>query len=265
MQLKIQRSQRASGVVTKSVMFCINARAFYTPQEQANIQKYRLGNQLIYSSQAAQKHAAEASDRAVTARAFGSAATGSVGDSMSGAGSLLAHGAGLAAKSMFHSVAARLALNITIASLERGQQIECKDLDEVLDAESALYTACENLKGYLETAATFDGREVVIDFSKEEPETVSAPIALASPSTAPPAATISAAPLETPPAQDGASTLAPETNAAPAASPAYAYTPAQGNPWQPALDWWTSLTPEQRKWLMIAGGVVLLVILYKIF
>jgi hypothetical protein len=33
-------------------------------------------------------------------------------------------------------------------------------------------TACQNLRGYLDTAATFDGREVLLDFSSDEPAVV---------------------------------------------------------------------------------------------
>ncbi len=45
----------------------------------------------------------------------------------------------------------------------RGQQIEGKDLGEIMTAEEALMTACENIKGYLAVAATFDGKEYVLD------------------------------------------------------------------------------------------------------
>ena len=55
-------------------------------------------------------------------------------------------------------------LNITINELERGKHVECKDMDELIGAEDAVINACENLKGYLARAATFDGREILIDF-----------------------------------------------------------------------------------------------------
>jgi hypothetical protein len=35
----------------------------------------------------------------------------------------------------------------------------------LLGAEEAIMQACENLKGYLDTAATFDGREVLFDYA----------------------------------------------------------------------------------------------------
>ncbi|MEY9880424.1 hypothetical protein [Bradyrhizobium sp. USDA 329] len=57
-----------------------------------------------------------------------------------------------------------LSLRVTIETLMSGQHIECKDLDELLGAEAAILSACKNLKAYLETAQTFDGREEVVEF-----------------------------------------------------------------------------------------------------
>ena len=53
MQLKFQRSQRAGGVFGNTVIFCLDARADYSPPEAANIAKYRLGSQIVYNSEAA--------------------------------------------------------------------------------------------------------------------------------------------------------------------------------------------------------------------
>jgi len=57
-----------------------------------------------------------------------------------------------------------LSLRITIDGLRNGQHIECKELDELLGAEAAILNACKNLKAYLETVQTFDGREEVVEF-----------------------------------------------------------------------------------------------------
>ena len=57
-----------------------------------------------------------------------------------------------------------LSLRVTVDGLMGGQHIECKDLDELLGAEAAILDACKNLKAYLETALTFDGREEVVEF-----------------------------------------------------------------------------------------------------
>lgn len=142
MQLKLTRSQREAGTFTKSVVFCVDARAQFTPEEASNISKYKLGGQVIYNSEAAKQHL-DASHRQNDG-------------SFSG---------GL--KSLASVAFAAMKLNITINSLQNGQHIECKSLDEVLGAEEALLTACKNVKAYLDTAATFDGRETVIDLNEQ--------------------------------------------------------------------------------------------------
>ena len=150
MQLKLVRSQRESGVISKSVIFCLDARVQLTAEEQASINKYKLGGQVIYNSEASKRHL----------------------DAHQGA---LASGtAGGIAKSFVSLAMAALNLNITINGLQNGQHIECKSLDELLAAEAALMEACTNLRAFLDTAATFDGREVLIDFNGKEPALVSA-------------------------------------------------------------------------------------------
>ena len=237
MQLKIQRSQRQSGLVSKAVMFCVDARILLSAEEQDNVNRYRLGSQILYSSEAAKRHAEGAgAEHFTTASSW--------------------------ARGIYHAAAARMALNITVDSLQRGQHIECKDLNEVLDAEDALMESCQKLKVYLQTASTFDGREAVIDFTKDEPEAVSKPIPLAAPVA--PAPVVQPMPAES---NMGATISTPIPAAVESASPSlalpYRAQPVESNPLQPALDWWNGLTREQRKWIMIIGGIVVLFILYR--
>src|SRR5690242_18774553 len=56
MQLKIQRSQRMGGMTQSTVHFCLDVRAEYTSDERSNINRYRIGPQIIYNSQAAKRH-----------------------------------------------------------------------------------------------------------------------------------------------------------------------------------------------------------------
>ena len=142
MQLKVKRSQRTSGLMGKTVVFCADIRAEYTDEERANINKYALGGEVIYNSRAAAEHL-ERMQRQVDGSAKGL---------LKGLGSL---------------VLAKMNLNITIASLQQGQHIECKDLSELLECEEAVMNACKNLKGFLEAAATFDGREIVVDLDEQ--------------------------------------------------------------------------------------------------
>jgi hypothetical protein len=56
-----------------------------------------------------------------------------------------------------------LSLRVTVDSLIQGVHVECESMDELLEAEMAIRQAASNLKGYLETAVTFDGREELIE------------------------------------------------------------------------------------------------------
>lgn len=141
MQLKVKRSQRTSGLMGKTVLFCADIRAEYTPEERTNINKYSLGGEVIYNSRAAAEHL----DR------MGRQVDGSAKGLLKGLGSL---------------VLAKMNLNITIASLQQGHHIECKDLSELLECEDAICGACKNLKDFLAAAATFDGREIVVDLDE---------------------------------------------------------------------------------------------------
>jgi len=149
MQLKIQRSQRAS--ITNVIIFCLDIRADYSAEEQRNIQKYRLGSQGIYNSRAAQKHFAAAEGH------LDQTQTGTTGQRMGGL-----------VKGAFSMALAHMQLNVTVGSLGRGHHIECKDLEELLEAEDTLRTACKNLTRFLEVANTFDGSELVVSYDNGE-------------------------------------------------------------------------------------------------
>jgi len=144
MQLKLKRSQREGGLVTKAVIFCLDARIDLTREEQYNVNYYKLASQVIYNSDASKRHLERAN-----AENDGS---------MTGA-----------LKSLASTAMAAMKLNITINGLQNGQHIECKTMEELLGAEEAIMTACHTLKNYLDTAATFDGRETLIDFSTGVP------------------------------------------------------------------------------------------------
>ena len=132
-----------------TVIYCLNARAEFTPEEKHNLKRYKLHKLPIYNSERSKQMLARADAH----------------DDGSTRGAL---------KGLAYSVMHRMALNITVDGLERGQYIECKSMDELLGAEEACIEACRNLKGYLDVAATFDGRMVVIDFDSGEPEIVAA-------------------------------------------------------------------------------------------
>ena len=146
MQLKLKRSQRQGGVMGGKLLFCLDARVELTAQEAGDVKKYKLGSMCIYNSEASKKHIEKGAVSMATGNVLGSA------------------------KALASFAMAALNLNIRIDGLVSGTHVECKDMDELLGAESAILEACQNLKAYLDTAATFDGQEVVIDYSTGEPK-----------------------------------------------------------------------------------------------
>jgi hypothetical protein len=151
MQLKLQRTQRMGGAFGNKVLFCLDARAEYAPAEQADIRKYKLGSEVIYSSRAAKKHLENAGAHLDRTQ------SGGTGE----------RAAGLA-RGVVSLAMAKMQLSISIASLGRGHHIECKDLGELMEAEEAVMNACRNLRDYLKLAATFNGSIVLVDFEDGE-------------------------------------------------------------------------------------------------
>ena len=139
MQLKIKRTQKSSGLMSKTVVFCLDARLHLTDEEAENMKKYKLGDMVIYNSENSKKHLAAGSD-AINSRSLGGAV-----------------------KAYAHLAMTKLSLNLSFNKLVDGTHIECKDMNELLGAEEAIGQACETAKVFLDTAETFDGREVVVD------------------------------------------------------------------------------------------------------
>ena len=140
MKLSMRRSQRDTGMLGNKVVFALDAQIHPTAEEQLLIKRYKLGKEMVYSSEAAQRHAAAAQDSAERG--------GFVG----------------LAKAAVNAGKAALSLRCTVDSLIAGQRIECHNLPELLSAEDAIMTACQNAKAFLSTAETFDGREDVWEF-----------------------------------------------------------------------------------------------------
>jgi hypothetical protein len=242
MQLKLTRSQRQGGIVSKSIIFCLDARVQLTRDEQANVYRYKLGTQVIYNSEASKRHLAK-SEAAQAMGTVGGAALGFVSLAM-----------------------AAISLNITIDDLQRGRHIECKSLDELLGTEEAIMEACRRLRFYLDTAATFDGRDVLVDFSDVEPAVVSTapPPMLAAPSvqTVPPPPQPA---YKAPESDESASRTPPQPDAVPL-SQYLASTPSADSPFDDMLirakRSWQSASSAQQV-LMIAVTIIVLALLPK--
>ena len=231
MQLKLRRSQRDGGVISRNVIFCLDARVEFTTEEQRHITRYKLHNEVIYNCEASARYLARADAQR----------DGSIKGNL---------------KSIASVAMAAMRLNISIASLQKGQHVACKSLDELLGAEDAIMTACQNLRAYLDTAATFDGREVLFDFAGGGPELIAhsagAPPAPILPPGPGAERTAGERPALPPPPPDGD----PAPDAGPASS---SYTTDGPSPWE----WWADLTDGQRKIILGVLAVFLLLILMK--
>ena len=144
MQLRLRRSQRAGGMLGGKVFFALDAQVAL---KNGLVKRYDLGKLVVYDSESRKKYGETAYAH------FDEAASSSVGRS------LWKSARGLASAAMMG-----LSLRVTIDGLRQGQHVEWKDLDELLGAEAAILNACKNIKAYLETAQTFDGREELVEF-----------------------------------------------------------------------------------------------------
>ncbi len=222
MQLKLKRSQRDGGMLGGTVIFCLDARAEYTAEEKRNIERYKLSSQAIYNSEASKRLLNKAASH----------------DDGSTRGALKAIGV---------SLLAGMRLNISIGSLERGHHIECKTIDELLGAEEQLMEACEGLRNYLNAAASFDGREVVVDFSSGKPAVVA---------ESQPSAAMLMPPSPEPLRLEGSATAIEYEAGYASSDPSSRFDPvAQWN------RWWND--PDKRKVILIVGGILLGLLLLK--
>ena len=157
LRLKLKRSQRSS--MFGKIIFVLDARMELTQEELDLVRKYRLGGDVIYES-GSRKRRLEAKDAYLEMTKGGPGLRDSPGAQAWGA-----------AKSFFwmgraglSAATAALSLRVTIDSLMSGVHVECKSMDELLQAERAIREAAENLRGYLNVARTFDGREEIVKF-----------------------------------------------------------------------------------------------------
>jgi hypothetical protein len=122
MKLLLRRDQRPSMLGGKPT-FTLDVRAEITPEEKANIAKYKLGDTVLYEK------------NTMTDR---------------GAGLM-----GLASRAAFR------AMNMSVNDLSGGKRIDCKDMVEMVAVDEQIREAAQTFKQILETASRFGGEEVV--------------------------------------------------------------------------------------------------------
>jgi hypothetical protein len=158
MQLKLRRSQRSSTFAGK-VIFTLDARMEVPAQEAQLVSKYRLGELVIYDSANREKYGESMQAHLESTRDQPGFREGA-SSQLLGVGKTFYR----LARAGASAAMASLKLRVTVASLMGGVHVECKSMDELLGAEKAIVEAAENLRAYLDTAETFDGRETVLEF-----------------------------------------------------------------------------------------------------
>jgi hypothetical protein len=156
MALKLKRSEKQS--FTGKPVFMLDARMEVSADIRQRVIKYRLGKRVVYESSNRQKYA-DAANRHLAAS----------GNDTSLFAPPAAQAKGIA-KTFFQlgragvsGVIASLSLRITIDSLCAGVHVECKSMEELLEAEEAITVAARNLKSYVEVSTTFSGQEEIVE------------------------------------------------------------------------------------------------------
>ena len=107
------------------VIFTLDVRAQLAPEEKARIAKYKLGNTLLYEKKPMREGGNEYAQ-------------------------------------LGHAIMWRtMNLIITVNDLENGKRIECKDIIEMLGAESQIRDAAQAFKQVLDASSHFGGEEVM--------------------------------------------------------------------------------------------------------
>lgn len=123
MNLLLRRDQRSS--LMGKVIFQLDVRAEITQTEYDSIQRYRLGDAILYT-----KH--EMADR--------------------GSGLL-----GLASRMAFYA----MNISVSVGDLANGKRIECKSILEMLAVEEQIKEAAVTFKHVLNACIHFGGEEVI--------------------------------------------------------------------------------------------------------
>jgi hypothetical protein len=124
MKVLLRRGQRA-GMLGGKIVFTLEVRADLSAEERGNINKYRLGDTVLYER-----------------------------NSLADRGSGLL---GLASRAAFRA----MNISVSVNDLVTGKKIECKDIVEMLAVADQIKEAAETFKAVLEAAAQFGGEEVM--------------------------------------------------------------------------------------------------------
>ena len=125
MKLLLLRNQKPSALGMGAPTFQLDVRAEIADEEKAAIQKYQLGQTVLYER-----------------------------NTMTDPGSGLL---GLASRAAFRA----MNLSISVNDLTKGKRVACKDIMEMLAVEDQIREACKTFKDVLTACTRFGGEEVV--------------------------------------------------------------------------------------------------------
>ena len=125
MKLLLRRDQKSGMLGMGKVAFTLDVRAELTEKEKSNIQKYKLGDTVLYASH-------EMTEK--------------------GSGLL-----GLASRLAFKM----MTISVSVNDLQGGKKIDCKDIVEMLAVQDQIKEAAQTFKNVLEAAASFGGEEIL--------------------------------------------------------------------------------------------------------
>lgn len=128
MKLIFKQSQASKGLISKNVEFSLHARVELTDEEKSNIDKYKMGSEVIYADGRARLGAAQ-----------------------------INHGGSLKS-GVFNALTG---LTITVNDMVRGKQIACKEILEMLYVRETVEETCKGMKMMLDAAANFDGEHII--------------------------------------------------------------------------------------------------------
>lgn len=128
MKLIFKQSQATKGMLSKKVEFSLHAQVELTEEEKGHIEKYRMGDEIIYCDERTELGVAQINNGGSLKAGVWNALTG---------------------------------LTITVNDMIRGKQIACGEILEMLHVKQTVERSCGNMKDMLEAAANFGGEEII--------------------------------------------------------------------------------------------------------
>ena len=130
MKLILERAQRTGGLMSKKQIFALTVRAEVSEAEREAINKYKLADEVLYVD----------------------GDTDSIRDNIE---------SGTVFGALKGAIKAATIGKLVVRDLVNGKTFENEDIGGMIATEEHIRTAAQNLKSYLDAAATFGGREEV--------------------------------------------------------------------------------------------------------